>query len=37
MTDAILLVLVLGVLVIALIVDIAALAMWLRRRWRAAR
>jgi len=34
MTDALLLLLVLGVLAIALAVDVAALLGWLRRRWR---
>jgi hypothetical protein len=37
MTDALLLVLVLGVIVIAITVDIAALATWLHARWRASR
>jgi hypothetical protein len=34
MTDALLMLLVLGVLVVALAVDLAALLGWLRRRWR---
>jgi hypothetical protein len=33
MTDALLLVLVLGAVVLAIGVDLAALAGWLRRRW----
>jgi hypothetical protein len=33
MTDALLLVLVLGVLAIALTVDLAAAIAWLRRQW----
>jgi hypothetical protein len=33
MTDALLMMLVLGVIMIAAVVDIAALASWLRRRW----
>ena len=34
MNDALLFVIVLGVLAIALAVDVAALLGWLRRRWR---
>jgi len=34
MSDLLLLVLVLGVLAIALAVDLAAAIAWLRRRWR---
>ena len=34
MTGALLSVVVLGVIVIALAVDLAALVAWLRRRWR---
>jgi hypothetical protein len=34
MTDALLFVIVLGALVLALAVDLAALLGWLRRRWR---
>jgi hypothetical protein len=37
MTDALLMLLVLGVLAIALAVDLGALATWLHSRWRAAR
>jgi hypothetical protein len=33
MTDALLLVLVTGALVLALVVDLAALVGWLRRQW----
>jgi hypothetical protein len=34
MINDLLLVLVLGAIVLALVVDLAALAMWLKRRWR---
>ena len=34
MMDALLLVLVTGAVVLALAIDLAALAGWLRRRWR---
>jgi hypothetical protein len=34
MTDALLLVIVVGVLLLALAVDLAALLGWLARRWR---
>jgi hypothetical protein len=34
MTDILLAVIVIGAVIIALIVDLAALAAWLRRRWR---
>jgi hypothetical protein len=34
MIDALLMVLVLGVLLVAVVVDLAVLLGWLRRRWR---
>jgi Flp pilus assembly pilin Flp len=37
MTDTLLLVLVLGVIAIAVIVDVGALATWMHSRWRASR